>query len=252
MEQATVVDVTLNTNPVNKIQTSSVGQPSPYHLSEEQIRFYDENGYLVLRNWIPEPLIKRLQEAAGHWIQRGWEQHQERSAAEQSSWNDWLFAEREAGTVMWRVNYLHNKGRSASLELLGSPQVLGIAESLCGPNFVPTYESMVFKQEGDGKEVIWHQDALHPRNYRIFNLDVYLDPSKEGAGGALRRAKKPDGAAGLLRSRAHSRLERAGRAGGRDGDGRRAFARCNGGARLSRHPKGQRAASHALLRVPSC
>ena len=182
MEQAAVVDVTLNTNPINKIQTSSVGQPSPYHLSEEQIRFYDENGYLILRNWIPEPLIKRLQEAAGHWIQRGWEQHQERSDAEQSSWDDWLFAEREAGTVMWRVNYLHNKGRAASLELLGSPQVLGVAESLCGPNFVPTYESMVFKQEGDGKEVIWHQDALHPRNYRIFNLDVYLDSSKEGAG----------------------------------------------------------------------
>ena len=173
---------TLNTAPMRKIQTPSVGQPSPYHLDEEQIRFYDENGYLILRDWIPQPLVKRLQEAAGRWIARGWEQHQERGGALQSSWDDWLFAEREAGTVMWRVNYLHNKGQAASLELLGSPQVLAVAESLCGPNFVPTYESMVFKQEGDGKEVVWHQDAIHPRNYRIFNLDVYLDPSKEGAG----------------------------------------------------------------------
>ena len=171
----------VQTAPPKQIRTPNVGELSPHHLSGEQIRFFDENGYLVLRNWIPQPLVARLQKAAEGWIERGWERHQKRDA-EQSSWDDWLFAEREAGTVMWRVNYLHNKGHSASLELLGSPQVLAVAESLCGPNFVPTYESMVFKQEGDGKEVIWHQDAIHPRNYRIFNLDVYLDPSKGGAG----------------------------------------------------------------------
>lgn len=71
------------------------------------------------------------------------------------------------------------------MELLGSPQVLAVAESLCGPNFVPTYESMVFKQEGDGEAIPWHQDAVHPRGYRIFNFDLYLDASRIGAG-ALR------------------------------------------------------------------
>jgi ectoine hydroxylase-related dioxygenase (phytanoyl-CoA dioxygenase family) len=172
----------LNIAPRKPIQTPHMSQRSPYHLSDEQVRFYDENGYLILRKWIPEPLVARLQEAARGWIERGWEQYRQDSSANQSTWDDWRFAEREAGTVMWRVNYLHNKGYSASLELLGSPQVLGVAESLCGSNFVPTYESMVFKQEGDGKEIVWHQDAIHPRNYRIFNLDVYLDPSKEGAG----------------------------------------------------------------------
>ncbi len=86
---------------------------------------------------------------------------------------------------MYRVNYLHDKGQSASLELLGSPQVLAVAESLCGQNFVPTYESMVFKEEKDGAPIIWHQDAVHPRNYRIFNYDVYLDPSTAD-NGALR------------------------------------------------------------------
>ena len=28
---------------------------SRYHLSEEQLRFYDDNGYLILRNWITGP-----------------------------------------------------------------------------------------------------------------------------------------------------------------------------------------------------
>ena len=84
--------------------------------------------------------------------------------------------------MLFRINYLHNKGEAASLELLGSPEMLGIAESLAGPNFVPTYESLVFKNTGDGAPIDWHQDAVHPRNFRIFNVDVYLDESRKGAG----------------------------------------------------------------------
>lgn len=84
--------------------------------------------------------------------------------------------------MLFRINYLHNKQEAASLELLGSPEMLGIAESLAGPNFVPTYESLVFKNTGDGAPIDWHQDAVHPRNFRIFNVDVYLDESRKGAG----------------------------------------------------------------------
>jgi hypothetical protein len=87
--------------------------------------------------------------------------------------------------VPYRVNYLHAKGRTESLELLGSPELLGIAESLAGPDFVPTYESLVFKSAGDGAPIPWHQDALHPRSRRITNIDVYLDDSLPGQG-ALR------------------------------------------------------------------
>jgi ectoine hydroxylase-related dioxygenase (phytanoyl-CoA dioxygenase family) len=177
----------IKTAPRQPIQTAHAVTRSPYHLSEEQIAFFDENGYLILRGWIPKPLLARLQEAGQGWIERGWAQYQnDGERTSKARWDaDWAFAEREGKTVMWRVNYLHDKGFAASLELLGSPEVLGIAESLCGPNFVPTYESMVFKQQGDGKEVIWHQDAIHPRNHRIFNLDVYLDASRGEAGALL-------------------------------------------------------------------
>jgi ectoine hydroxylase-related dioxygenase (phytanoyl-CoA dioxygenase family) len=149
------------------------------------VRFFDENGYLILRNWIPKPLLERLQAAGAGWIEQGWAQDAA-GDRQPGAWDDdYAFADRDQGKVMYRVNYLHNKGYSASLELLGSPQVLAVAESLCGVNFVPTYESMVFKQEADGAAIRWHQDAIHPRNYRIFNLDVYLDASQSGAG-ALR------------------------------------------------------------------
>jgi len=186
-KEASTAKASIKIDPRKRIQTVRVNQSSPYHLSDEQIEFFDENGYLILRGWIPQPLLSRLQEAGQGWIERGWTQFESKSEhTSKARWDaDWAFAEREGNTVMWRVNYLHDKGFAASLELLGSPQMLAVAESLCGKNFVPTYESMVFKQEGDGKEVVWHQDAIHPRNYRIFNLDVYLDSSRDGAGALL-------------------------------------------------------------------
>jgi len=146
---------------------------TPHHLSPDQIRFLDDNGYLVLRNWIPPQLLARLQDAGDAWIKDGMQQ----GGAE-----DFKFRTVDGARTMFRVDYVHNKGQSASLELLGSPQVLAVAESLCGPNFIPTYESMVFKNEGKGVAIEWHQDACHPGKHRIFNLDVYLDASEIGSG----------------------------------------------------------------------
>jgi hypothetical protein len=122
-------------------------------------------------------MLQSLQDAGQAWINDGL-----RATPDDPRYPDFHFAARTHGRTMFRVDYVHNKGQRASLELLGSPQVLGVAESMCGPNFVPTYESMVFKQEGDGEAIKWHQDAVHPRRYRIFNYDLYLDDSRSGAG----------------------------------------------------------------------
>jgi ectoine hydroxylase-related dioxygenase (phytanoyl-CoA dioxygenase family) len=153
-----------------------------YLLTDDDVRTFDENGYLVLRNRIPADLLARLQAAATTWVAEGREISEDDPAAV-----DYHYANRSIGRVMFRVDYVHNKGQAASLELLGSPAVLGIAESLAGSNFVPTYESLVFKNEGDGAAIEWHQDAVHPRSYRVFNIDVYLDASRIGQG-ALRVA----------------------------------------------------------------
>lgn len=168
---------------------------SSFHLSEEQVRFFDDNGYLVLKNLITGDLLSRLQEAGNTWITQGEAIRQkqldgvELSEQEQDLTRDLNFAKRNDGEVFFRVNYLHNKEEDVSLELLGSPQVLGVAESLCGPNFVPTYESMVFKKAGDGESIPWHQDAVHTRKHRVFNFDLYLDESKKDSG-ALRVVPK--------------------------------------------------------------
>ncbi len=134
---------------------------------------------MILRNWITGELLEKLQKAGREWIEQASSINKTHPDP-----SDFVFVKRTNGRVLRRVDYLHNKGQAASLELLGSPQVLGVAESLCGSDFVPTYEAMVFKQEGC-EDIKWHQDAVHPRRYRIFNFDLYLDPSRSGAG-ALR------------------------------------------------------------------
>jgi len=154
-------------------------QSAAHRLSPVQIAAYDVDGYLVLPGLVPPDLLERLRSAGERWMQRG---HDAGGTPEEV---DYQFADRPSGRVMFRVDYLHGKGEPASLELLGLPEMLGIAESLGGPNAVPTYESMVFKADGDGAPIHWHQDAVHPRRYRIFNVDVYLDDSLAGVG-ALR------------------------------------------------------------------
>ncbi|GAA1055152.1 hypothetical protein GCM10017608_20040 [Agromyces luteolus] len=153
-----------------------------HRLTPEQVRFFDEHGYLVLRGRIPAAMLERLRDAADAWVADGRALAEDDPAA-----SDYQWATRGGERRMFRVDYLHAKGQAASLELLGSPEVLGIAESLAGPDFVPTYESLVFKDEGDGAAIDWHQDAVHPRTHRIFNVDVYLDASRAGEG-ALRVA----------------------------------------------------------------
>lgn len=159
-----------------------IATSSPLALTAEQVEQFDRDGYLVLRNRIPADLLSRLQTASQRWIADG--QEQSATAGDDPDYN---FAKRPDGPLLFRVNYLHAKQERASLELLGSPEVLEIARSLAGPNFVPTYESLVFKAAGDGAAIEWHQDAVHPRTHRIFNIDVYLDASRKGAG-ALRVA----------------------------------------------------------------
>ena len=140
-------------------------------LTAEQVAAFDRDGYLVLRDRIPADLVERLQDATARWL----------DTAEEGK-ADHLYANRPNGRVLWRIDYIHDKGEPVTLELLGSPAVLGIAESLAGPDFVPTYESMVLKAAGDGAPVSWHQDAVHARRHRLFNVDVYLDDSRAGAG----------------------------------------------------------------------
>ena len=69
-----------------------------------------------------------------------------------------------------------------TLLLLGCPQLLNIAESLCGAGALPVYESIMFHhRESDGC-VKLHQDMVHDRRSRIVTFGIYLDEAAAGDG----------------------------------------------------------------------
>ena len=56
--------VTLDpTAPAARPYPPATGPRTPYHLSHEQVQFFDEHGYLILRQWIPPRLLERLRAA---------------------------------------------------------------------------------------------------------------------------------------------------------------------------------------------
>ncbi len=72
----------------------------------------------------------------------------------------------------------------AALRLYGHPDLLGIAEAINGPNFVPYNDSIFVKKPGMGGSVAWHQDgATHWDNpdwypgIHGFNFQVQLYPT---------------------------------------------------------------------------
>src|SRR5215217_3665065 len=61
-------------------------------------------------------------------------------------------------SVPYHIQYVVDKS-AACRTLLGHQFLLRCIEKLQGHNFVPTWDSMVFKMEGAGAQIEWHRDA---------------------------------------------------------------------------------------------
>jgi hypothetical protein len=85
-------------------------------------------------------------------------------------------------TVPTRIEFVVDKTPAGKV-LAGHPFILKSVEKLQGRNFVPTWDSMVFKIEGQGPSVPWHRDGgtekreFWDHQWPIFNVDFYLDGS---------------------------------------------------------------------------
>lgn len=149
-------------------------------LSGEEIDSFDRDGYLVLRNRVPQEMIERLSDAADDSISKGLRLH---GSLEQSE--RYAYSITESDQYVIRVNDLFREDDPIFLELLGSEPITGIARSLAGENFLPVYDSLVVRNGGDEQEIRWHRDMGHDRSGRVCTVGVYLDASHRGDG-ALR------------------------------------------------------------------
>jgi ectoine hydroxylase-related dioxygenase (phytanoyl-CoA dioxygenase family) len=142
-------------------------------LTDNQLSFFSQNGYLVLSNALSATLLQQL-----------------RQCFEEAMVPDALGVERTVNKVkgqcyITNVEHPCSLGNLAGLELMGLPLVLEAAEAICGPDFFPIQDFAVIKMLGDDTPVLWHQDMVHGGGGRCCTMGIYLDDANENDG-ALR------------------------------------------------------------------
>ncbi len=154
--------------PRSVVKADALGERS---ISDAERDAFLHDGILVIRNVIqPEELDWLRHETLG-LVQRA-----KRDDAGDPDHRDFVYSKRGSRRIPSRIEYVVDKS-PACRALLGHPYVLRTVEKLLGPSFIPTWDSMVFKLEGEGAEVAWHRDA-GPEwglDTPIFNVDFYLD-----------------------------------------------------------------------------
>lgn len=137
-------------------------------VSPEDVRFFQENGYLHLKNVISKAEIASL---------RAYEENVSGAAEDLTVPSEHYGYETDLVTkkkLLCRIYQTQQKG-GAFLEAYGNPALLSIGEALLGPDFVPLGIILVAKRPGFGASVPWHRD---PSNYRLepgINAGIYLD-----------------------------------------------------------------------------
>lgn len=136
-------------------------------ITDEEIDFFDTNGYVICKSVLYPDELSHIQEETARLI-------------------DEILAggpaDKKCGRgpegVPFYLNYLHSNPNTFSLRLLAHPFVGDLLTRMVGPDFVPLWESLVFKLPGHGSSVPWHRDDHSiSGNERVFNIDIYTDYS---------------------------------------------------------------------------
>ncbi len=149
---------------------------SQNYLTKEQLDKFNAEGYLLLKNMLSQNLLKKLRLLIDTLI----------NDTEES---EKVTIETNGEKYVTNLENICPKGNLGSLELLGSPFILQIAETICGKDFFLIQEFAVIKTLGDQLPVLWHQDMLHNSGGKCFTMGIYLDDVAQNDG-ALRIVPK--------------------------------------------------------------
>ncbi|MBM3460311.1 MAG: phytanoyl-CoA dioxygenase family protein [Armatimonadetes bacterium] len=136
-------------------------------ITDDEIAFFDENGYVICRQALHS-------EELDHY------------RAESRRLIDEILAGGPAASlcnkgpegVPYYLTHLHASPNDFSLRLLAHPFIGDLLTRMVGPDFIPCFESLVFKLPGNGSSVPWHRDGnAQTDDERIFNIDIYPDHS---------------------------------------------------------------------------
>jgi hypothetical protein len=146
-----------------------------YSLSDAQVREFDKLGFIAPPGKIDKNLFPLLDQAASKLIDSI-------SRAHDHQIKNVAFTHANNQKLVSRINNLFTHMQPEFLLLLGSPQILDVAYSLCGENALPTYESLMLRTLGDNTYTSLHQDMIHDRTSRISTYCIYLDDATPNDG----------------------------------------------------------------------
>lgn len=143
--------------------------PLDEDIGETGADLFRDSGALIIRGLIDADELQALQSESMALIKQ----------AMHATLEDTKFKThtRTGETVPFRIEYLVAKSRAAQ-RLLGHPYVLNSMVRLLGEDLVPTWDSMVFKQDGRGAVIPWHRDQRMGTVLDApiaVNVDFYLD-----------------------------------------------------------------------------
>src|SRR5688500_8744040 len=142
-------------------------------ITDEQAQFFRDNGLLVVRNMLRGAELKAMREQTLPLVERA-----VYAIGKPDKPPDTFYKKHElsGAEVPFRVEYVVDK-TDAGKALTGHPFMLRSVEKLQGRNFIPTWDSVVFKNAGAGVAIPWHRDGgtgrreLWDHDYPIFNVD---------------------------------------------------------------------------------
>lgn len=137
-------------------------------ITDAEIQFFDENGYAIIKNVLHSDELENYRAESARLIK----EIVEGGPADK-------MCNRGPEGVPYYLTYLHANPNTFSLRLLAHPFIGDLLTRMVGPDFIPLWESLVFKLPGNGSSVPWHRDgmAVNQGMERIFNIDIYPDRS---------------------------------------------------------------------------
>ena len=142
----------------------------PRVLSQEQRKFYFENGYLLLESFVQGDELKRLQDITKSFTEK---------SRELDASNDIFDLEPDHTADAPRVRRLNMPYRQdpAYWEYASNSKITDVAQDLLGSNLKVHHSKLNFKWSDGGEEVKWHQDIpFYPHtNYGVLAIGLYLE-----------------------------------------------------------------------------
>jgi len=146
-------------------------------ISEQDVAFYNKNGYLVVRNVLSDTEVKELRRVTESFVEQ---------ARQVSAHNDIYDLEDSHSADDPRVRriktpHAHHKSYA---KLVAQPNILKILQALWGPSIRFDVSKLNLKAAGYGAPVEWHQDwAFYPHtNDDLCAVGIMIDDVDETNG----------------------------------------------------------------------